>query len=130
MKDLQENVTNYLGRALFVVLFFLLLGTFSDNTFKPSSFPVKIQSIAELHSDCVIADAGQLPLFQKNWVSFGPKTSFQRFTSAFKSFIYNRTITQRFIVVQKSELSIKPPSYFRFYLHLFPKDSDEVPILG
>ena len=56
---------NYLGRALFIVLFFLLMVAFSGHSVKQTSEPAKIQFAAELNPASVIADAVQLPLFQK-----------------------------------------------------------------
>lgn len=130
MINQRENITNYLGRALFVVLFFLLMVAFSDQSAKQTNFPVKILSITESHASSVIANAIQLPLFQKNWVSVVDKMSFRHFNATFKRFADNRTITQRFISLHQTELLIKPLTNCRFYYHLFPKDTGEVPILG
>jgi len=130
MINQREDITDYLGRALFVVLFFLLMVAFSDQSVKQTSEPVSVQLVADLHANSVIADAIQLPSFQKSWVSVDDKTSFQLFNANFKRFTDNRTITQRFISLRRTELLIKPATYYRFYYHLFPKNTDEVPILG
>jgi len=130
MINRKEDITNYLGRALFVVLFFLLMVAFSDHSVKSSSEPIKAQSVTELSANLAATDAVQLPLFQKNQASLVDKMSFRLFNATFKRLADNRTITQRFIYLQQTELLIKPPTTCRFYYHLFPKDTGEVPILG
>lgn len=130
MINQKEDITNYLGRALFVVLFFLLMGAFSDQYVKPSIFPIKVQSVTESHASSVIADAIQLPLFQKNLASFVDKKSFQLFNTTFKRFADNRKFIQRFISLQQTELLIKPFTHIRFYYRLFSEDTGDVPILG
>ena len=130
MIDQRENITNYLGRALFVVLFFLFMVVFSDQSVKQTHLPVKVQTMTELPGNSVITDAIQLPLFQKNCVSFEDKMSFQLYNATFKRFDDNRMITQRFISLRQTEFLIKPLTECRFYYHLFPKDTDVVPILG
>ena len=130
MKEERENRINYLGRALFVVLFFLFMIVFSDQSVKQRHLPVKVQTMTELPGNSVIADAIQLPLFQKNCVSFEDKMSFQLYNATFKRFDDNRVITQRFVSLRQTEFLIKPFTKSRFYYHLFPKDTGEVPILG
>jgi hypothetical protein len=130
MKDQREDIINYLGRALFVVLFFFLVVSFSGQPVKRTCEPAKIQLAAELHPGPVITDAAQLPLFQKNLASCVDKMSFQLFNEAFKRSADDRIITQRFIFLRQTELLIKPSTNCRFYYHRFPKDTGEVPILG
>jgi hypothetical protein len=130
MINQREDITNYLGRTLFVVLFFLVMAVFSDRPVSQTHLSVKVQSVAELPANSVIADAIQLPLFQKNLVSFEDKMSFQLYNATFKRFADNRTITQSFVSLRQTEFLIKPLTECRFYYHLFPKDTCEVPILG
>lgn len=130
MMNQKEDITNYLGRALFVVLFFLLIGAFSDQSVKPSGFPIKVQLVTESHPSSIIADAIQLPLFQKNLASFIDKNSFQLFNTIFKRFADNKKFIQRFISLQQTELLIKPSTLFMLYYHLIPEDTGDVPILG
>ena len=130
MINQKEDIANYLGRALFIVLFFLLMGAFSDQSVKSSGFPNKVQSVTESHATPIIADSIQLPLFQKNLASFVDKKSFQLINTTYKRFADNRKLIQRFISLQQTELLIKPFNHMRFYYRLFPKDSDVVPILG
>ena len=130
MINRRADITNYLGRTFFIVLFFFLLVTFSNQSVKQASFPVKIQSIIESQTTSVIADAIQIPLFQKNWVSSVDKLSFQHFNTTFKRYADDRIITQRFLYLQQNELLIKPLTHDRFYYHFFSNDIGEVPVLG
>ena len=130
MINQREDITNYLGRTLFIVLFFLLMVFFSDKSVRQTHLPVKVQSMAELPANSAITDAIQLPSFQKNLVSLEDKMSFKLYNASFKRFDDNRVITQQFISLQQTEFLIKPLTECRFYYHLFSKDTGEVPILG
>ena len=130
MMNQKVDITNYLGRALFVVLFFLLIGAFSDQSVKPSNIRVKVQSVTESQASFIIADSIQLPLFQKNLASFVDKKSFQLINTTFKRFADNRKLIQRFISLQQTELLIKPSTHTRFYHQLYSEDTDDVSILG
>jgi hypothetical protein len=130
MNNQREEITSYLGRALFVVLFFLAMVVFSDQSVKQGHLPVKVQSMAEMPGNSVITDAIQLPLFQRNLVSIEDRMSFQLYNATFKRFDDNRVITQRFVSLQQTEFLIKPLTECRFYYHILSKDTGEVPILG
>jgi len=130
MKNQGEDMINYLGRTLFIVLFFLLMVAFSGHSVKRTNEPAKVQFAAELQPASVMADAIQLPLFQKNMVSSVDKMSFQHFNATFKRLDDDRMNTQRFLFLRQTDLLIKPSTNIQFYYHLFPIDSGEVPILG
>jgi len=130
MINQREDITDFLGRTLFVVLFFLIMVLFSGQSVRQTHLPVNVQSMTELPASSVMADAIQLPFFQKNQVLFEDKMSFQLYNATFKRFADNRVITQRYISLRQTEFLIKPLTECRFYYHLFPKDTSEVPILG
>ncbi|HEY3388144.1 MAG TPA: hypothetical protein VGK38_01125, partial [Prolixibacteraceae bacterium] len=123
MKSQIEDISNYLGRALFIVLFFLLMAAFSNRSVEKSSDKVKIELAYEWHATAekaISVDAVELPLFQKNWVSSVDNLSLQFFNATFKQSADNRKIAQRFISLHQIELVLKPFPISRFYYHHFP----------
>ncbi len=133
MKNQIEDISNYLGRVLFIVLFFLLIAAFSDRSVQKSNDGVQSKFISEWQADgakAVVTDAGQLPLFQKNWISSIDKLNHYLFNTSLKQSAEDRRIAQRIISLRQTELVIKPLSICRFYYHLFPIVAEDVPILS
>ncbi len=133
MKSQIEDISNYLGRVLFIVLFFLLIAVFSDRPVQQSNDGVQSKFVSEWQANsagAVVTDAGQLPLFQKNWVSSADKLSHHLFNLTLKQSADNRKIAQRIISLKQTELIIKPFPICRFYYHLFPIVAEDVPILS
>ena len=133
MKIRIEDISNYLGRTLFIVLFFLLIAAFSDRSVQKSNDGVQSKFISEWQPDsakAVVPDAGQLPLFQKNWISSVDKLNLHFFNATLKESAEDRRIARQFISLCQTELQIKPRSICRFYYHLFPIVAEDVPILS
>ncbi len=133
MKNRVEDIGNYFGTALFIVLFFFIVAAFSDYSNLQSIKPVPHELVSEWHSksaQAVGADAVQLPLFEKSWVSFVDQKYIHLFNTTFKQSADNRTIAQRFFTLRQTELVIKPFAMSRFYYHLFPKGAEDVPVLS
>jgi hypothetical protein len=102
MINQSEDITNCLGRTLFIVLFFSFMVFFSDQSVIQTHLRVKVQSMAELPANSAMTDAIQLPLFQKNRASIEDKMSFQLYNATFKRSVDNKAITQRFISLQQT----------------------------
>jgi len=133
MKTRIEDISNYLGKALFIVLFFFIVAAFSDQTNQQSIKPVPHELVSEWLSksaQAINTDAVQLPLFQKSWVSFVDQKSIHLFNATFKQSVDNRKIAQRFFTLHQTELEIKPFAMSRFYYHLYPKVAEDVPVLS
>jgi hypothetical protein len=133
VKNQIEDISNYLGRALFIVLFFLMIAAFSDRSVQKSNDGLQSKFVSEWQANppkAIVADAGQLPLFQKNWISSVNKLNRHLLNTSLKQSAEDRRIAQRIISLRQTELRIKPLSICRFYFHLFPAVADDVPILS
>ncbi|HZK98175.1 MAG TPA: hypothetical protein VFC67_28505 [Prolixibacteraceae bacterium] len=133
MKTRIEDISNYLGKALFIVLFFFIVAAFSDRSNQQSIKPVPHELVSEWLSksaQAVNTDAVQLPLFQKSLVSFVDQKFTHLYNVIFKQSADNRMIAQRFFSLHQTELVIKPFAMSRFYYHLFPKVAEDVPVLS
>ena len=133
MKNRIEDISKYLGKALFIVLFLLIVAAFSDRSNQPSIKPVSHELVSEWLSksaQAISTDAVQLPLFEKNRVSAVDKLILPLFNPTFKLSADNRKIAQRFFSLRQTELVIKPFAMSRFYYHLFPKEAEDVPVLS
>ena len=125
----RKEIFNFLGRAIFVVIFFFLVSVFSDKDARL----IQYNSMSILNSssmNAVAADLIELPLFGKNWVSLIDKSSFVFFNENVKIFATNNKIDQRIILFQKARRLIKTTTICGFYCHLFPIDSDALPNLS
>ena len=133
MENRKEDIGNYFGRALFIMLFFLLIAAFSDRSVKQSNDPVQYEFVAESitnSAQAVSPDAVQLPLFYKEWISFVDKMSIHFFNENFKITADNKNIAQRLNILHQTELVIKPLTICRFYTHHFPIEAEELPVLS
>ena len=133
MKNRIEDISKYLGKALFIVLFFLIVAAFSDcsnqQPIKPESHELVSEWLSK-SAQAISTDAVQLPLFEKNRVSSVDKLILPIFNPTFKLSADNRKIAQRFFSLHQTELAIKPFALTRFYYHLFPKVAEDVPVLS
>ena len=134
MKHRVENISNYFGTTLFIVLFFILMAAFSDRSNKQSIKPVPHEFVSEWNAKYERAilnpDGVQLPAFQKNQVSVLDNLSLHLFKLTFKQTADNRMFAQRFLSLQQAELVIKPFILCRFYYTRFPHVAEDVPILS
>jgi hypothetical protein len=119
---------NSLGTTLIIVLFLFLFSSFSKSTKQAdhaSRFELKILSHPG-QLKAVITDAVQLPSIQKSNVP----EHHDLFSDTHKVFAENRKIAQSIILLQKTQLSIKPMTFCRFYYHLSAKDDEDLPVLS
>lgn len=133
MKNRIEDISNYFGKTLFMVLFLLIIAAFSDRSNQQSIRPVPHELVSEWLSksaQAISPDAIQLPFFDKNRVSSVDQLVLPLFNPAFKLSADNRKIAQRFFSLHQTELVIKPFAMSRFYYHLFPKVAEDVPVLS
>ncbi len=134
MKSRIEDISNYFGMALFIVLFLFIIAAFSDQSNPRSIKPVQHEFVSELNAKSAQAilnpDGVQLPALQENQVSVIDKLSLHLFNPAFKRTADNRMFAQRFLDLQQAGLVIKPSILCRFYETLFPHVADDVPVLS
>jgi len=134
MKSRIEDISNYFGTTLFIVLFFILMAAFSDRSNQQSIKPISHEFVSEWNAKSAQAilnpDAVQLPAFQKNQVSFVDILNLHLFKLTFKQTADNRMFAQRFLSLQQAELVIKPFILCRFYYTHFPHVAEDVPILS
>jgi len=128
MINQKRDRLNSFGISVFFALFILLLSSSdisvkkSDNTFKH----ILESEVLSSNLNAVIAENIQLPSVQKS-CEYIP---IQLFNENFKLFDDNRKINQSFILLHKTQLSIKPIAICRFYYHLFSEEDDDWPILS
>ena len=133
MKNRFEDISNYLGKALFIVLFLFIVAAFSDHSNQQSIKPVPHELVSEWLSksaQAISTDHVQLPLYQKSWVSLTDQNYIHLFNITFKQSADNRTIAQRFFTLRQTKLGIKPFAMNRFYYHLFPKVAEDASVLS
>lgn len=133
MKSRIEDIGNYFGKALFMVLFLFVVAAFSDQSNQNSVKPVTHELVSEWLSksaQAISAEGVQLLPFEKNRVSSVDKLILPIFNPAFKLYADNRKIAQRFFSLQQTELVIKPFALNRFYYHLFPKVAEAPSVLS
>ena len=129
----KDDIINFWGRVIFMVLFFLLVSSFCEKTFQPKYHSCQYELSSVLNTSTMNAVAVtdiQLPLFEKSWISFIDKSNFSFYNEKLKILSDSEKITQRIISLQKTQRLIKTPILNGFYRHLFPIDNDELPVLS
>jgi hypothetical protein len=128
----SREYIDYLGKIMFVILFFVFIGAFSNNHVKSihhSAIPQNV--ILETRSNTIAVNIeAPPPSYQKSFVSLIDKLNIKFFNTNFKVLAHNKLVQQSIIVIQKGALLIKPIVLSRFYSpHLFI-DTEELPILS
>jgi len=133
MINLKEDISNSVGRVLFMILFFFLIYAFADKSVKPDHKAVQTELNTDLNCasiKAIVSNRIQLPLFQKNWLSQNDNKTFKFFSENLKVLAYNKKTNQRIIYHQLNQDLIKPITKCRFYTHLFPITGKEPPRLS
>jgi len=133
MTDRKEDIIQNLGKALFLVFFFLVCASVSGSSEKLTYNDAQYEVVTGLHSSqvkAIIAEFIQMPVYQKSLLTSIDKSGFTYCNIKFKLSAENRNIVQHILFVEKTSLSLKPLSYSRFYYHFFPTNTWELPALS
>jgi hypothetical protein len=123
----QKKITlNSIYIAAVVVLLILLFTSFSEDSHKISISSAPDFTSGSYSNKDIIADVFQHPVFQKKQL---PLLS-RLLSDNYKMSADNKKIIQHFILLQKTQLSIKPLTPSRFYYHLFSNDAEDLPPLS
>ena len=133
MMSKKEDLINFWGRAIFVVLFLFLISSFYDKSLASDNGSGHYASVSLLDTGTISAasvDVIQLPLFEKSWISLIDKSNFTFFNEHLKIVADSNKIILRITSLQKTQRLIKTTVHCGFYDHLFPIDNDELPVLS
>ncbi len=124
MSDQKRNTMQSIGTAIIMAVFLFVVSSFSNRTFKQTNTSSQFVLRAESHdAKAVINDDVQIPSVQK---SFLPLLS-SLFGCNNKAYAESRNISRSYILLQKTQLTIKPQTRCRFYYHLFSNDTEDLP---
>jgi hypothetical protein len=134
MMNGKDIIADFLGRTIFLVLFCLIVSSFSDNmTSRQLKFSNHYELKCKLYSHAekaAVSTAFQLPSFRKNRVILQDKMNLNLFNCSVKLSVDNRIISQKIISIHKDQLRIKPMIIYRLYYPLYDSDSEELPFLS
>lgn len=133
MNNYQENNFSFIGRIIFLTLFFFLISAFSDKSVKQDDNLIKSEFVSDLHpgfTKAEIIPINWIPAFQKYWVSITDRMHFKFSGNNFKASTDNKKTTQLLIAVKKIQLSIKPILVYKFCYQLSSKDFPDFPVLS
>lgn len=128
----REDKSHYFESAVFIVLFFLFTGAFtekSDASFG-KTFQLNSISFSELLSQVTALNNAQQVPCQKTIVPFFEKADFNLLSDSYKIIAINRTIHQHILFLTKAEISIKPVLLQRFFYTYHAFESDDPPLLS
>ena len=133
MTNQNNDKFNFLGRALFMVLFLLVICAHFDRSEKQTYFASQYKLITEMNSisnHAVSVGFFQTPIIQKSLPSGIDRSGLLLFNGTFKIVFDNCRINQKIILQQKKSFQIKPDCDFRFQYHLSRVDTGEPPYLS
>lgn len=126
----KRNVENYLGQALFALLFSFLVFAYSGNTRESHSIESPYKFAAELHSnDCATVDLQQLS-FLKSLLPLNNKFQTIQFNENQRIIAYNSAIHQRIILLKKAGFFIKTDVFRGIYSCFHYIDTVDLPVLS
>jgi hypothetical protein len=112
--------------AIIIVFFLLLISSVSDISHNSNSHSQNVLNSELQAGNAVIADATPLPSVRKFCLPLLSKL-FSNYNTIFAS---DRKIFLSFLVLQKTQITIKPFVLCRFYYHIFSGDTEDLPILS
>ncbi|MCJ7449736.1 MAG: hypothetical protein MUO72_18835 [Bacteroidales bacterium] len=137
MGNYKEDTNQNFRTIFLIILFSLFVLASSNNPGSHTSSSAKYPSQNELvfgdissQRNAIICNAVNLPNLQKYCECALPNTSLDPFSIQNKISDYNRGITQNFILVRKTRLSIEPVLSWRLYFYLPSIEDDNLPVLG
>jgi len=124
-QDREANV----GRAIFMVLFFLFISSFTGNPDSSIRNNAHFEAPPDLHTQ--VAVLNDTPQFQVVNVTQPSVTLyFKLFSDGFKNVTENRIIYHKIQFLKKTELLLKPVTRQRFYCLYHTLDGDDFPDLS
>jgi hypothetical protein len=132
MEKQNGRKSNYFGTALTIVLLFFIL-IFSDNNFIHKARSYQYSFIAESvlrQNNAVPIDEIQLPTILNSCLVIFHNNHLILFNKTFKLFADNSRINLEFILLERTELLIKPLLTMNFRVHFSPPEQKEIPILS
>jgi len=137
MENSKEDSGQNIETLFFLILFSLFVFASSSNPESHSSSSSKYPSQNELvfenissHRNAIICNAVSLINLQKYCECALHNSGLNPFSIQNKISDYNRRITQNFILIRKTRLSIEPVLPWRFYFYLPSNEDDNLPVLS
>jgi hypothetical protein len=132
-EDTDQNFGTFFPLILFLLFVFAYSGNPESNTSSSAKYPSQnglVFGDISNHRDAIIFYAVNLPDLQ-NYRECGLRnTSLNPFSIQNKISDYNRRISQDFILIRKTRLSIEPVLHWRLYFHLPSNKDDDLPVLS
>jgi len=137
MENYKEDTYSNFGRIFLIFPFSLFVLAFSGNPGSHTSSSSKYPSQNELvfgdissHRNAIICNAVSLINLQKYCECALHNSGLNPFSIQNKISDYNRRITQNFILIRKTRLSIELVFPWRFYYYLPSNEDDNLPVLS
>jgi hypothetical protein len=130
MNQQRNDIIKFVGGIIFIFFCFLLMSAVFETPNNSSNHIAEVvfQSNSHAHSNAI--NVVQPPSFHKDWVSIFDKMNFTFFNEQLKIFADNRTVHQKFQLLQVVEFSIKPVILCRLQYNCRCIDTEVLPILS
>ena len=137
MENYEEDTNQNFGTIFFIIIFFLLSLTISGKSESQASSSsvsyfkneLAFENIS-IHFDATLFNSASLPDLYKNCIQALHDTSFNLFSIQYIISDYNHRITQKFIDIQKTRLTIKPLFLWRLYSPIPLSEKEDLPVLS
>ena len=137
MENYEEDTNQNFGTIFFIIIFFLLSLTISGKSESQASSSsvsyfkneLAFENIS-IHFDATLFNSASLPDLYKNCIQALHDTSFNLFSIQYIISDYNHRITQKFIDIQKTRLTIKPLFLWRLSYPLPLCEKEDLPVLS
>jgi len=137
MGNYKEDTNQNFGTIFFIILFSLFALASSSNpgshTSSSAKYPLQNELVSgdiSSHRNAIICNAVSIPDLQKNCECDLRNTGLNPFSIQNKISDCNRRITQNFILIQKTRLSIEPVLSWRLYFYLPSSEDGNLPGLS
>jgi hypothetical protein len=126
----KENKSNIFGTLLFLVLFLLFAGALTPNETKNSLPSVPIEMLSAYHSHTDALNDGQQFTGHPDLKPLVLQNSLKPCTPDFKLIFDNQHYQQKYILLQKLQLSFRSAIFERIIISYSSPESDHFPVLS
>jgi hypothetical protein len=126
----KDNRDNFLGSAVFMVLFFFFMCAFAGNNQSSAARDSHYKSVSAQHSYTIALNDAQQVSTPKIVLLYLENTNFKLLSDCYKHIDNSRFVHHRIFALQKTELLIKPIILLRLYYQYHSIDTDDLPILS
>lgn len=126
----KDHIHDYLGSTVFIVLFFIFMCAFADNSEPPTARDSRYKSVAEQQYFVIAINDAQQFSVPKYVIRNIENRDFKILSDLHKIIESNRSVHNTLLSLRETEILVKPVMLLRLYYQYHSFDNDDLPLLS